>query len=222
MEIRTEYEKNFFDYFRIYKDKECVQYSKDIPKMSVISMNAYGIGGKIDKEEFLSIVFQGISNIFRHNNSLMEYKMYLFVNYEMKNPYSKVENYKKIWGQIERKFNIKGFILGEELKMQKGCKYVFSSIAEVPLLYLNESINIISTNPSQCTLFMGKTDGKLSRRSIEEMFTVMKDDIEIDYYKLSSMCCKKGDIVLRYGTSFEEAELALIYNPEIVGNLNKK
>jgi len=36
------------------------------------------------------------------------------------------------------------------------------------------------------------------------------------------MCCKKGDIVLRYGTSFEEAELALIYNPEIVGNLNKK
>ena len=38
----------------------------------------------------------------------------------------------------------------------------------------------------------------------------------IDYYKLSLTCCIHRDIGVRYGTSFTEAELALIYNPQVI------
>ena len=42
----------------------------------------------------------------------------------------------------------------------------------------------------------------------------------IDYYKFSLAGYKDGDIALRYGTTFTEAELAFIYNPQEIDICN--
>lgn len=93
----------------------------------------------------------------------------------------------------------------------------YTSTAEIPLSYLEKSIKIAISNPDRYALFISKSEKVLFREYIQHMFEdiIKVDDYGIiDYYKFLMTCYRNGDIALRYGTTFTDAELAIIYNPK--------
>ena len=216
MKTWKEYENNIFNYFQYFKEENSAEDDEKLPKMSVISYNASMILDINDRNKFVFESSKEVSHIFSENNDLKQYKFYLLANKEVINKNSKVENYLKIWKEIKRKYDIEEFILGPEVKIELNNVDLFSSIAEVPINYLYKAIEIISNYPSMYTLFISKHHNIMTDGYIKNMVKVVMNNsfIEINYFQLCKMCCDKGDIAIRYGTTFEEAEIALIYNPE--------
>lgn len=220
MKIWKEYEPDVFKYFDYFNKEKIDRNINEFPKMSVFSVNASGIYGYDNKKEFIERVSGEIEYFCNKNGLLDNYKFYLFVNIEVINKNSRVENYMKAWKKISKKVNIEGFILGEETIMEVGNLSFFSGIAEIPIEYLSKAIEIVSLNPERHTIFMSKSKEILSGQYNQKLFNIGFNNNNsfnnLNYFLLSLKCCKDGDIAIRYGTSFTEAELALIYNPALV------
>lgn len=216
MKVWIEKEKDVFNYFYFFNNEKN-NITNNIPKMSVVSINASNINGIESKKEFIERCKDEINTIYT-NNVLNNFKFYLFINQEIVNIQSKVEKYMKIWRKINRKINITGFILGKEIIIQKDGKYFFSSIAEIPIKYLDIAIEIVSYNPQKCALFMSEfidiDSGEYTKELFDKVFDNNNNFYEINYFLFTIKCCSEGNIALRYGTTFEEAEIALVYNSE--------
>ncbi|MEG0856837.1 MAG: hypothetical protein RSG52_10225 [Terrisporobacter sp.] len=216
MEIWKEYEKDAFNYFEYFNSCQSILHDNELPNMSVISYNALIKNGINDINKFILESSKILNNLYNKNSNLKNYKFYLLVNREMENQNSKVENYLKIWRQIRKKYDIEKFNLGVEVKSKLNNTILFSSIAEVPIDFLHKAIEIVRSCPRMYTLFMSKREDIMTVEQIENMVEVLlsnNDFVEINYFRLCQMCCNRGDIAIRYGTSFEDHEIALIYNP---------
>lgn len=224
MKIWKEYELDAFDYFEYFEDELDKRDNKILPNMSVISFNANGIVGKYDRLKFINICSSQIESLVNINNRLKEYSFYLVINKEIEDINSKVENYKKIWKDISGKWNLEGFTKGPEIKTEaEGVNY-FSSIAEFNMKNLPLALEIVSMNPKLKTIIISKSKNILTEKYVDKMFHILfnseaQNSNEIDYFNLSIQCCNEGNIAIRWGTSFEESELALIYNPKIINIL---
>ncbi|MBW6410702.1 hypothetical protein [Clostridium weizhouense] len=122
---------------------------------------------------------------------------------------------------MNKNWNIEDFNKGPEIKVDIEGSYYFSSISEFNIEKLPLALEIVSINSKLNTIIMSKCDDILTENYIDEMFRILFNceaqySNEIDYYGLAMQCCNKGDIAIRWGTSFEEVEAALIYNPSIV------
>lgn len=221
MKIWKEYELNILNYFKYFNDELDRRGNNILPDMSVISFNASGIVGKDDKLRFITVCSSEINSVVNTNNILKDYKFYLVVNKRIKDINSKVESYKKIWRDMDGKWNLGGFVKGPEMKMEaEGVPY-FSSIAEFNIENFPLALEIVSINPKLNTIIISKTNNILTEKYVDKIFHILfnyeaQDSKEIDYYSLSVQCCNEGDIAMRWGTSFEEVEAALIYNPKII------
>ena len=213
MKIWKEHNNDIYDYFRVLKKLIRVNDNLQEINMSVFSINASEIYSYNDKKKFIKKCCDEIKILLK--NCLKNYNIYLFVNVNVSNKNSKVENYIKAWKKINKKINIDGFILGKEIAIEKNDKLVYSSIAQIPVDYLYSALEIVSLNPSQNTIFMSKSSDILSEEYSRKLYSILfedKNSDEINYYNLALNCCIKNDIAIRYGTSFTEAEIALVYN----------
>lgn len=221
MKIWKEYEANIFKYFKYFNDELDRSDNNVLTDMSVISFNASGVTGKDDKISFILECSREIYLLVNDNNILNKYKFYLVVNKKIKDINSRIENYRKIWKSINKNFDIGSFNKGPEIKVDIEENHYFSSISEFNIERLSLALEIVSINPKLNTIIMSKCDNILTENYIDKIFHILFNcqaqySNEIDYYGLSIQCCNKGDIAIRWGTSFEEVEAALIYNPSIV------
>lgn len=219
-----EYEVDILNYFEFFKVELDKRDNKILANMSVISFNASGIVGKNDKLKFINLCSSQIESLVNINNGLKEYRFYLVINKEIEDINSKVENYKKIWKNISGKWNLEGFTKGPEIKIEaEGVNY-FSSIAEFDIKNLPLALEIVSMNPKLKTIIISKSKNVLTEKYVDKIVHILfnseaQNSNEIDYYSLSIQCSNEGSIAMRWGTSFEELELALIYNPKIINIL---
>lgn len=215
MKVWIEHEKDAFNYFYFLKKEKKTMNSRNIPQMSVLSVNASNICGYSDKKEFIEKCKNQIINIYNNNLMLHKLKFYLFINQEIINPKSRVENYLKIWKSIGREKNINNFVIGKEITTQIGKELYFSSLAEIHIEYVDIAIEIVSSKPQKSVLFMSESMDINSTQCIEQLTKSISDDFgDINYSLFILKCCTSGNIALRYGTTFEEAEIALVYNSE--------
>lgn len=224
MKMWKEYEVDILNYFEFFKVELDKRDNKILANMSVISFNASGIVGKNDKLKFINLCSSQIESLVNINNGLKEYRFYLVINKEIEDINSKVENYKKIWKNISGKWNLEGFTKGPEIKIEaEGVNY-FSSIAEFDIKNLPLALEIVSMNPKLKTIIISKSKNVLTEKYVDKIVHILfnseaQNSNEIDYYSLSIQCSNEGSIAMRWGTSFEELELALIYNPKIINIL---
>ncbi|MBU3174698.1 hypothetical protein LL033_23480 [Clostridium estertheticum] len=219
MKIWNEYEVNVFNYFEYFNDEVDRRSNSILPDMSVISINASGMWGKDDKLKFINLSSRQINSLFGTNNLLEDYKFYIVVSKKIKDINSKVEFYKKIWKDIRKKWGIENFNLGVEIKVEAEGVSFFTSIAEFSIDNLSLALEIVSANPKLNTIIISKANDILTEKYTEKLFHTLfnseaQDSKEIDYYSFCAQCCNEGDIAVRWGTSFEDAEVAMIYNPK--------
>ncbi|NFG61439.1 MULTISPECIES: hypothetical protein [unclassified Clostridium] len=122
---------------------------------------------------------------------------------------------------MNKNWDIQDFNKGPEIKVDIEGNYYFSSISEFNIEKLPLALEIVSIDSKLNTIIMSKCDDILTENYIDKMFHILFNceaqySNEIDYYGLAMQCCNKGDIVIRWGTSFEEVEAALMYNHSIV------
>ncbi len=219
MRIWNEYEADVYKYYEWFVDR--TKENNTRVEMSVCSINASGINS-INIAKFIDICSNQIKKMFI-SDALNSYKVYMLANIEVRNPYSKVEQYLKVWKSIAKSNDIEGFIKGEEMINKSGDLLFYTSIAEIPQICLEKAIKIVISNPDRYTLFFSKSEKVLFGEYVNHMF---EDAIQtnnngiIDYYKFSLACYKDGNIALRYGTTFTEVELALIYNTKEIDICN--
>lgn len=218
MEIWKEYEKDVYKYFNWFNDRRIEEKDEVIDEMSVFSINVKGINNH-KKSEFIEKSSDEIVRMMS-DRRLSGYKIYLFVNVEIVNQNSKVEHYMKAWKRISKKYDVSNFVLGEEVLMNVVGLVFYSSIAEIPLDSLDKAMEIVISNPDRYTLFISKSENLLMNNAIQTLFdNIMKYDknLKIDYYAFSVHYCNKGNIIIRFGTDFTNAEFALIYDSKNFG-----
>lgn len=191
-------------------------------EISVFSINASMIFGTEDKKKFLEICDATIEKLFKHE-FISKYELYLFAIIEIEDPNSKIAHYRKVWKNIQRKWNIDKFILGPEIEMNLAHKKYYASIAQFNLENFGTALEIISTNPQNFVILASLKDNALYDDTIRfffnKAFNIENNHAsEIDYMNLAVSLTKYGDIIFRWGDSSEEAELALLFK----GNLNKQ
>lgn len=218
MKIWKEYEKDVYKYFNWFNDRRIEEKDEVIDEMSVFSINVKGINSH-KKSEFIEKSSDEIVRMMS-DRRLSGYKIYLFVNVEIVNQNSKVEHYMKAWKHISKKYDVSNFVPGEEVLMNVVGLVFYSSIAEIPLDSLDKAMEIVISNPDRYTLFISKSENLLMNNAIQTLFdNIMKYDknLKIDYYAFSVHYCNKGNIIIRFGTDFTNAEFALIYDSKNFG-----
>lgn len=213
MKIWNEYCEDLFSYFE-YLNDERNDYDKIIPAMHVYSINSKFIQNIEEKMIFLHKSAEEITKIYL-NQCNDNQKIYLLVVQKIDNPNSQVEKYFKIWNKMKKSFEIKDFILGQEIVFEDDSECFYFGIAEVPINSLELAFEIVDSNVENMTIVICKSIDINNTNSIYDIMNNVVKKGKINYFKVCINLCKNQCIVIRYGTSFEESEFALIYDPNI-------
>ena len=207
-----EYCKNVREYYE-WIPKEGGEFNN----LRVLSLNASGIECNMD--EFCQYCIDTLYKILKKPE---EYVFYFIVYVKIRNKNSKMERYKKCWKSIADKVNIKNLKLGEERAYIRNNDIFYVGIAKGEVKNLHNIIEIAHEKNKKCILFA-------SKNNYDNFFDTEDDFIEknmtfdrygdIEYDKCISYFCSKREICVRYGTSFSEAELALIFRSEEFENI---
>ena len=213
MKTWNEHCEDVFSYFEYFNDERS-NYNKIMPTMHVYSINGKFIQSIEEKKEFLHRCAEEIGRIYLNNYSDNK-KIYLLVVQKMDNPNSQVEKYYKIWKKINKSFDIKDFILGQEIFFEYDRDVFYFGVAEVPIKNLELALEIVASNPENITIVLSKSIDIENINSIHDIMQNVVKEGKINFFKMCISFCKNQCIAIRYGTSFEESEFALIYDPNI-------
>ena len=220
MKIWNEIEKDAFSYFQWFNKDEAYERVGRVPSLSVFSINGSELFGSSDRTAFKDLCSSEIQKVFTNQNFLKDYKLYLFVNVEVKDKNSRIERHKKVWKLLEAKWQLDTLIKGPEIEVEVDGKMFFSSIANFRLGNLSVVLDVVSSNPKRYTIIASRKDDFLSEKAITDIFrlafnqyTRYKD--EIDYFGLSIHLCQENDMIFRWGDTSEEAEIAVIMKSDI-------
>ncbi|WFR55922.1 hypothetical protein QA584_20200 [Anaerocolumna sp. AGMB13025] len=213
MKIWNEYSEDVFSYFE-YFNNERSNYNEIMHTMHVYSINSKYIQNIEEKKEFLHRSAEEIGRIYL-NNCSNNRKIYLSVVQKIDNPNSQVDKYYKIWKKINKSFDIKDFGLGQEITFEDESDIFYFGVAEVPINNLELALDIVASNPERITIFLSKNIDIENHNSVNDIMQSIVRKGKIDYFKLCISCYMNQGIVIRYGTSFEESEFALIHDPNV-------
>jgi hypothetical protein len=216
MKIWSENEIDAFSYYSWFNKDDVHSLVDNIPNLRVSSINSTGLFGSSYRTAFIDYCNNYIREVFAEQEFANDYKLYLFINIEIKNRNSRIEKYKRVWKLLQEKWQIKEFKKGPEIEVAIKEKVFFSAIAEAGFESVLTALEIVASNPKNYTVIVSKKDNILSEEAVENWFKVAFNQYSrvdgIDYFGLSLNLCPEGDIVFRWGDSAEEAELALIYD----------
>lgn len=206
MKTWIEYSSNIEDYYEwIPKENNLI-----FEKMSVFSLNASGIISNVD--EFYQYCINELHRTLIYPEN---YNIYIIVNEKIKNANSKVEHYKKCWKRVSSEFDISKLELGQEVGYVYDGQFFYAGIAKTSILNMIDIMKIVNAKPNKCILFASKNnylEKPYSDKNFIETYIAYNQYGDIDYSKCFAQCCLKHEIGIRYGTSYSEAELALIFN----------
>jgi hypothetical protein len=206
MKTWTEYSANIEDYYEWISSSN----SKNFERLSVLSFNGTDIAQNNDdfyqyccKELYTSLQFPE------------KYNVYFIINERMINIHSKVEHYKKCWKKIASEVDLSKFELGHEIGYEFANHFFYAGIAKTSISNMPDVLRLVNTRPNKCVLFASKNN-YFAEQYINDKF--IKSYIaynqfgNIDHSKCFEQCSRNHDLGIRYGTSFLESELALIFN----------
>lgn len=224
----TQFEKDAFLYFDWFYKSKATSIARNIPKLSVFSINSSMMYSVNDKIDFLEICHKRLNEIFTSEEVVQAYKLYLFANIGVENPYSRVESYRKVWRTLQQKWGLEGFSLGPEIESETNQQIYFTSIAEFKFEGFLTALEIVASNPRKFAIFASKKEIAVDEKSIRSHFNLAfkeQSDIakdRIDYFSLSLNLCPQGFVIFRWGDSSEEAELDLIFCEDFLELLDEK
>lgn len=220
MKSWTELQEDAFSYFEWFCKSRAIKMVESVPKLSVFSIIGSRIYGLEQKNRFFLYCNQEVTNIFKKEELLSQYKFYLYANIDAHN-LSKIALYRKVWKLLQQKWPLEGFILGPEIEVTISNRVYFASVAEFNLIDFTKAVEICASNPKMYSIIASKKQTLLTEDSIRTFFSIAfneKIDFseQIDQFSLSLHFCPQGDIVFRWGDSSEEAELDLIFNEDML------
>lgn len=216
----NENERDAFSYFQWFNKEEACERVGKIPNLSVFSVNGSELFGSSDKTAFKDLCSSEIKRVFTNQEFSKSYKLFLFVNVEVKDKNSRIEKHRKVWKLLQAKWQLDGFNKGPEIEVEIDGKTFFSSIADFTLENLSTALEVVSSDPKRYAIIASKKDDFLSDKAITDIFGIAfnqyrKHKDEIDYFGLSIYLCPEEDMVFRWGDSSEEAEIAMIFKSDI-------
>lgn len=218
MRCWNEIEKDVFLYYDFFSKDEASSILGCIPDLSLFSINGERIS---EKDIFIGECEKQLKKIFLQESFAEKYKFYLIAHIEVMDNNSRVEKYKKVWKRLQSKWNLEGFNKGPEVETNLNGHIFYSSIAEFSIEKMEIALGLLARYRYRFTVVVSQRDDIFSKDSIREIiaasFRSSNDKYPvIDYFYLSLKLCLKGDIVLRWGDSSEDAELALIFKSELL------
>lgn len=178
--------------------------------LCVLSFNASGIESRWD--EFYQYCAKQIFHLLKEPE---RYSVYVIASEKIKDKNSKVEHYKKCWKKLSSNYDISKFELGEEILYTNNDESFYAGIARTSLHNLIDALRIVNAKGNKYIIFISKNDAsKQFYMSVDHMkkYMVYNQYGDVDYSNCFLQSCLVGDISVRYGTSFTEVELALIFN----------
>ena len=199
---------NMIYFYNCYRTNDPVEIN-NIQDLFVMSYVAEGV---IEKAGFWH---------FCQNEILLDIldrgKMYMIAVEQLKNPNSRIENYKKCWKKISEKYDLSGIQLSEELRCQKGGEVFYAGIAKTGLSNLSSMLKIMGERNNKYFFFISDKDYFDQYQKIDKfILPYLRFDkfYDIDNINAINICTKNHDIACRYGWDSIGIELDFIMNIE--------
>lgn len=142
-------------------------------------------------------------------------KMYMIAVEQLKNPNSRIENYKKCWKKISERHDISGMELSEELRYQMGRKVFYAGIAKSSLTNIISMLKIMCEHRNKYFFFISDNDYFSQYQKIDKLilpYLCFDKFYDIDNINAINICTKNHDIACRYGWDSTGIELDFIMN----------
>ena len=207
-EINNGVLNNILYFYNSYRTNNSVEINniQDMFVMSYVSENVIekaGFWKFCQKEILLDILDSG--------------KMYMIAVEQLKNPNSRIENYKKCWKKISEKHDLSGIQLSEELRYQEGGEVFYAGIAKSGLSNLSSMLKIMDERSNKYFFFISDKDYFSQYQKIDKLIIpYLRFDkfYDIDNINAINICTKNHDIACHYGWDSTEIELDFIMNIE--------
>ncbi|AVM25993.1 hypothetical protein [Bacillus pumilus] len=209
MKIELEFEQDVTKYYK-WLDQEI----NELKKLSVYSINGYYFLDDGGIKTFQHYCQNELIEIF--SDKLINYDFYIFLSKKVSDIHSRIENYRKVWKYIDSEINTSGFEKGPELLLDEHRNHFYVSIAKVPQHELDKALRIMDQYQSSF-LIATRRDTMLSEEAIKDLFYsgLNKDSHEVDYQALFLKYGLNSEIIFRWGSVVNEAELAMILNKDL-------
>lgn len=205
-EINNGVLNNILYFYNSYRTNNSVEINniQDMFVMSYVSENVIekaGFWKFCQKEILLDILDSG--------------KMYMIAVEQLKNPNSRIENYKKCWKKISERHDISGIELSEELRYQMGGKVFYAGIAKSSLTNIISMLKIMCEYRNKYFFFISDKDYFSQYQKIDKLIVpYLRFDkfYDIDNINAINICTKNHDIACHYGWDSTGIELDFIMN----------
>lgn len=199
---------NILYFYNSYRTNNSVEINniQDLFVMSYVAENVIekaGFWKFCQKEILLDILDSG--------------KMYMIAVEQLKNPNSRIENYKKCWKKISERHDISGMELSEELRYQMGEKVFYAGIAKSSLTNIISMLKIMCEYGNKYFFFISDKDYFSQYQKIDKLiipYLHFDKFYDIDNINAINICTKNHDIACHYGWDSTGIELDFIMNIE--------
>ncbi|GLF89481.1 hypothetical protein Saga11_07400 [Bacillus safensis] len=208
MKIELEFEQEVTNYYKWLDQK-----INELKQLSVYSINGYYFLDDSGIKTFQSYCQNELIEIF--SGQLTNYHFYIFLSKKVSDVHSRIERFRKVWKSIDSEINTSGFEKGPELLLDEHENQFYVSIAKVPQHDLDKALQIMDQYQSSF-MIASRRDSMLSEESIKELFYsgLDKNSHEVDYQALFLKYGLNSEIIFRWGSVLNEAELAMILNKD--------
>ena len=175
----------------------------------VLSYCGYFLYGKNKRDHFINLCGQFFQELWK-SDVVSQYTLYIQINIQVRSR-SKVDNYLKVWKNVQRSWEIDTFSIGPEVEIVRGDDIYFSSIAKIESSDLPKAFRIIATSPYEGMVFASQNKEIQNEESVKEMFFCsFGHNIQhrVNYQNL--VLKYQENLFFRWGDSGEEAEVAII------------
>ncbi|MEH3001269.1 hypothetical protein [Bacillus pumilus] len=151
------------------------------------------------------------------------YHLYIFLSKKVSDVHSRIEKFRKVWKSIDSEINTSGFEKGPELLLDELRNHFYVSMAKVPQPELDKALRIMDKYQSSF-MIATRRDSILPEESIKDLFYsgLNKDSHEVDYQALFLKYGLNSEIIFRWGSVVNEAELAMILNQDLTQKIRQR
>lgn len=206
--MKIELEQEVTNYYKWLDQK-----INELKQLSVYSINGYYFLDDDGIKTFQSYCQNELIEIF--SDQLTNYHFYIFLSKKVSDVHSRIERFRKIWKSIDSDINTSGFEKGPELLLDEHEKQFYVSVAKVPQHDLDKALRIMDQYQTSF-MIASRRDSMHSEESIKDLFYagLDKNSHEIDYQALFLKYGLNSEIIFRWGSVLNEAELAMILNQD--------
>lgn len=184
-------------------------------KLFVSSICADNVSGECEKKEFGCLVSDKIKDLLKAD-LLNSHNAYVIFNKVFYNSPTRVDKYKKIWKNDSVKPYVNLLEIKDEIMTKYENFYLISGVAFLKTLNEINLFSILDMYGFSNLLFFSKKkldDIYIELKNIQNtIFLGSLKSPKINYDELLKVYCKNGNILIRYGTTFTDMEVAIIYN----------